>query len=316
MDGFDFGQLVRGVTAETGGDVHVVRAFEVKSIDRERGRVTAWASTAAVDRDGEVILPQAFEKCLAGYMKNPVILACHKDRLDDGRSPVVAKCIEAKLSSDGLKITVEFAPTALGQEYRALYEGGYQRAFSVGFIPKAYEDRWIDVGGQQKRVRHYTEVELIEISCVPVPSNPEALSRAAQRKLQFVARKRREHLLEVRAAMQDSHGGVDPFDPDQAEVFESFKECPAELRKDLFTEAERKAFNDRLYAEMMLGLAPLPEGVYDPDDDEYELELADAPDLAGLVGGEHSEGMEQKAIASDDGTFDFVELVRGYWKTL
>lgn len=295
----DFDQLVRGVTAETGGDVHVVRAFAVKSIDRERGRVTAWASTSAVDRDGEVILPEAFKTCLAGYMKNPVILACHKDRLDDGRSPVVAKCIDAKLSSDGLKITVEFAPTALGQEYRALYEGGYQRAFSVGFIPKTWEDRWIDVGGQQKRVRHYTEVELLEISCVPVPSNPEALSRAAQRKRAFVARKRREHLLEVRAAMQDSHGGVDAYDPDQAEMYESFKECPLEHRKVLFTEAEHEAFVGREFAETILSDEPMPGD----DEDEW---AHGAPDLAGLVGG------EQKAIASDDGTFDFVELVRGH----
>ena len=312
MDDFDFGQLVRGVTTETGGDVHVVRAFEVKNVDRERGRVTAWASTAAMDRDGEVILPEAFKKCLSGYMKNPVILACHNHRLDDGRSPVVAKCIDAQVKQGGLLITVEFAPTALGQEYRALYEGDYQKAFSVGFIPKTWEDRWIDVGGQQKRVRHHTEVELIEISCVPVPSNPEALSRAAQRKREFVARKRREHLLEVRAAMRDSGGGVDPFDPDLAEVYESFKECPADLRKDLFTPGERKAFDDRLFADMLLGQAPLPEGVYDPDDDDYELELADAPDLAKLVGRGHAEGMSQKAIASADGTADFVELVRGH----
>jgi uncharacterized protein len=294
------------VTAETGGDVHVVRAFEVKSIDRERGRVTAWASTAAIDRDGEVILPEAFKKCLPGYLRNPVILAGHNHRLDDGRSPVVAKCIDAQVNQGGLLITVEFAPTALGQEYRALYEGGYQKAFSVGFIPKTWEDRWIDVSGQQKRVRHHTEVELLEISCVPVPSNPEALSRAAQRKREFVAQKRREHLLDVRSAMQDSGGGVDPFDPDQAEAYESFTECPADVRKDLFTEAELEAFRAREFAETILSDEPMPG---DNDDDWAAL---GAPDLAGLVGDEHTHRMNNKAIASADGTADFVELVRGH----
>jgi hypothetical protein len=69
----------------------------------------------------------------------------------------------------------------------------FQRAFSVGFIPLEWKDGTSD-GGQ--RVRTYTKVELLEISCVPVPANRNALSKSRQRKANFVADKIAQRQLE------------------------------------------------------------------------------------------------------------------------
>lgn len=159
--------------------------FSVKSIDREKRRVRALASTGDLDRDGEVILPTAFEKTLEKYLENPVILAGHKHRLEDGRSPVVGKTVNAWIDKQGLWIIVEFAPTPLGLEYWELYGNGYQRAFSIGFRGI----QWSDQKRDGKQIRIWQEVELMEISCVAVPANPAALVKGRS---SFVDRKRAE----------------------------------------------------------------------------------------------------------------------------
>ncbi len=62
------------------------------------------------------------------------------------------------------------------------------RAVSVGFSVLDARREWVE--GEQVTV--ITEAELYEISCVPVPANPNALSKSAARKLEFVERKKAE----------------------------------------------------------------------------------------------------------------------------
>jgi HK97 family phage prohead protease len=149
--------------------------------------VTAVASTDAVDRDNEIIEPDAFRGRLKRYMENPVVLAGHMHRLSDGRSSVVANVVEAKVTSKGLVVVMEFhCKTQLSREYWDLYKDKNQRAFSVGFIPIKGERQVVD----GERVYTHKEVELIEISCVAVGSNREALSKSKQGKRDFVDSKR------------------------------------------------------------------------------------------------------------------------------
>jgi hypothetical protein len=79
---------------------------------------------------------------------------------------------------------VEFAQTDLSEQYWQLYSTGFMRAVSIGFLPKA----WRDVLEDGKRIREFTEVELLEISAVAVPANPDALVRgkSRQRKKEFI----------------------------------------------------------------------------------------------------------------------------------
>ncbi len=160
--------------------------FEVKGGDAGTRTIESIASTPAIDRDGEIISIEALKAALPGYLRNPVILASHTHKTGNGDSPVVGKCIAARVDSQGLHVTIEFADTDLGQQYWKLYQDKFQRAFSIGFMPIRSEEQTVN----GKRVRVFTEIELLEISCVPVPANRDALSKAAKRKAGFVGRKR------------------------------------------------------------------------------------------------------------------------------
>ena len=142
-----------------------------------KGELEAVASTGVTDRQKEIILPEAWQKSLPTYRANPVILATHMHRLSDGSSPVIGSASEIKVSPGELAFSMTFAGTALGKEYEQLDREKHMRAFSVGFIPVAGEWRTMKVAGKDERIWVHTEAELLEISAVPVPANPEALAR-------------------------------------------------------------------------------------------------------------------------------------------
>jgi len=153
----------------------------VKAIDTESRQITAIASTRERDRDEDIILPEAFRAHLTAFLKNPVILAGHQHRSASGSPTVIGSVVPGslKIGDGAVTFTMRFASTALGEEYWQLYRDGHMRAFSIGFIPLAWEsddtarNRW---GGP---LRTYTEIELLEISAVAVPSNRSALAIAA-----------------------------------------------------------------------------------------------------------------------------------------
>ena len=148
-----------------------VPALFLKSIDQEKRQIRVLASSSALDRHGERILPEAFANSIGVFMQNPCVLAAHSHRLDTGEPPVIGRVVRLWIDSKGLWAVIEFAETELAEQYWQLYSRGFMKAVSVGFIPKKGE--W----ASEENVRLYvhTEVELLEISCVPIPSNPEAL---------------------------------------------------------------------------------------------------------------------------------------------
>lgn len=137
------------------------------------GTLSAIASTASMDRDGEVIEPSAFEGNLDLFRKNPVILSQHMHRSANGRPTIIGSAKDVVLTKNQLSFDMTFASTDLGQEWKTLFDEKHARAFSVGFIPLKGETR------EAKGVKayHHTEVELLEISAVGVGSNRDALSR-------------------------------------------------------------------------------------------------------------------------------------------
>jgi len=123
---------------------------------------TIIASTNGVDRDDEIILPSAFKNLESFLKNNPVILWAHNYGV-----PPIGKATAGKIKDIMLVLNIEFAETAFGKEIKYLYDNRFMNSFSVGFIPKAW-DR--DPDGRLV----YTEVELLEVSAVPVPSNEHA----------------------------------------------------------------------------------------------------------------------------------------------
>lgn len=153
---------------------------EVTKTDEGARTITALASTGCVDRSGETIDPAAFKQSLGTYRRNPVLLAGHVYASESGEPTVIGKVLKIAVTQRGLPFEARFAETDLADQYWQLYQGGFMRAFSVGFLPKKWESRRMEIDGEYRAVRAYTEVELLEISAVAVPANAEALSRMAQ----------------------------------------------------------------------------------------------------------------------------------------
>jgi len=149
---------------------------------------TFTASTAAVDRDREVLLPEGCDP--SRFLKNPVFLWGHNYR----QFPI-GKVVRVHIGRS-VDIDVVFAETEEGQKAKYLYEEGFLNAVSVGFVPHKWYDVpsdqgvttiEIEVRGKKRRIdltkyevrprMIIAEWELLEVSAVTVPANPEALIR-------------------------------------------------------------------------------------------------------------------------------------------
>lgn len=133
---------------------------EVKMADTKNGEFEVIASTDDIDRHGEVIQQDGWK--LDNYKKNPVILVDHWYSVDK----IVGKATDIRIEGGKMIVRGEFADTPRGQEVRKLYESGFLKTVSVGFIPLARDEQNRDI---------ITSAELLELSFVPVPANPEAL---------------------------------------------------------------------------------------------------------------------------------------------
>lgn len=132
--------------------------------DEDTGTFRMIITTENLDRYEEVIALDGWE--LDHYLNSPVVLWGH-----DHFTPPVA--VTDKLIKEDGKLIAEgrFAPTEMGQQLRKLYDLGFLRASSVGFIIKERQGNLI------------TKAELIEWSFVSVPANPYALSLALEKEL-------------------------------------------------------------------------------------------------------------------------------------
>jgi len=162
--------------------------FFTKAVSGQSRTITAIISSGSVDRDGEIINPAAIEAAWPGFMKNPIVLPAHTHRLDSGEPPAIGVVRRGWRDGNTFVAEIEFAMTPLAETYWQAYKTKVQRAFSIGFIGKKWETQLID--GQ--RVKVWVEIELLELSAVPVPSNRDALSKSAAKKQHFVAAKKLE----------------------------------------------------------------------------------------------------------------------------
>jgi HK97 family phage prohead protease len=147
---------------------------EVVSVDE---RVLRWTiSTGVVDREMDAISVTGWD--LANYRKNPVVLWAH----DSSRLPI-GRAIDVGVTDGALKATVEFIPPETpegGQFAESVYRlarSGFLAATSVGFRPLEWTfTRDPERGGDDWFPGiDFERQELVELSIVTVPANPEAL---------------------------------------------------------------------------------------------------------------------------------------------
>lgn len=133
--------------------------------------ITFTASDDTLDRYDEVIEAKGWD--LTNYRRNPVFQNSHK------YGDVVftlGKSLVTEIRGNALVQQIEFA-VAINPVARLafdLYKGGFLNAVSVGFIPI----EWEEGGGANKFRRKFIKQELLELSAVSIPANPNALQNA------------------------------------------------------------------------------------------------------------------------------------------
>ena len=138
------------------------------------------ASTATLDRYHEIIEPAGWR--LDSYRRNPVFQNAHNygDVLFTLGKALVTE-VRAVSGHEALCQRIQFATEVnpVARIAYGLYKGGFLNAVSVGFIPLRWEDPPSPGGsgaaGPAPR-RRYLEQELLEVSAVAIPANPDALA--------------------------------------------------------------------------------------------------------------------------------------------
>lgn len=181
---------------------------EVKAVGERQVRVIA--STATVDREGDVVVPEGID--LTEYLKNPVVLRQHN------HNHPVAECADVAVRNGRLEALVQFPPegtSGMADETYRLVKSGVLSAVSIGFLPGEWEFMEPGIGGW--RGRKYLSCELIEFSFVAVPANPDAL--VIERSLlgaeeQIALARRNVAAMQVQAAFAPAADAEQAAEPD------------------------------------------------------------------------------------------------------
>lgn len=138
--------------------------FAELSVEEIEGKQVFVATDETIDREGEIISIDGWD--LANFKRNPILLWSHNPF-----EPMIGRANNIRMRSMGGKKKLTFEPefhrkTELSQSIADLVEGGWMKTVSVGFRPF------------QKEGNKYTKQEMLEISFVNIPANPEATQLA------------------------------------------------------------------------------------------------------------------------------------------
>lgn len=138
--------------------------IKISVMTEENGVFEVIATTEDIDRHGETIKIDGWD--LQNYLKNPIILFGHSyNELED----IIGRATDVRFDGTSMIVKGTFASAEANpkaQQLRKLYEEGIVKTVSVGFIPLERDPYNPSV---------ITRAELLELSFVPVPANPEAL---------------------------------------------------------------------------------------------------------------------------------------------
>jgi HK97 family phage prohead protease len=147
--------------------------LERASDDSGARRARFVASDETVDRYGDIIRASGWQ--LANYRKNPVLLFGHQsDSLPVGKVEPIA------VEGTRLIAHVEFTPEGMStfaDTVWAMVNQGFVQAASVGFLPLAAPNPIFDADKHLTGFEFIAQ-ELLELSVVTVPANPNALQLA------------------------------------------------------------------------------------------------------------------------------------------
>ena len=238
-----------------------IRAYTERAAESRPGDAIRFvASTSDVARDGFVIDAAGWQ--LDNFRKNPVFLWAH-----NYSAPPIGKVTSVDVDGGNLIADVVFDqddPEALRIERK--YRNGMLSAVSVGFNIVEFTP------SQGKDAPRASKTELLELSGVPVPADPNALTPRQKRAYADLGH-------ELLALSEEADSNPDP-EPDQS-VSSSWDETSAAM-VDLFqpyglrSDEERRSEYDRLAREYTRHRKTPPEFAT-----STELEAFDGDTLAG-----------------------------------
>lgn len=162
-----------------------------ESIDKKTRTIETVITTNRKDRQGDIVEPAGID--VQQFLQTPVVQWAH-----DLSRPPVGRVISLTVDKDEIRAKVQFADTDFAKEVFDLYADGFLRAFSIGFqplkwkfivpeMPKGKPAQVAEPGPAaqpQEQVyersqfgMHILKAELVELSAVPVPANPDCLTR-------------------------------------------------------------------------------------------------------------------------------------------
>ncbi len=154
------------------GGLQIELCSNSPTIDNGAPVIDFVASSERLDRYDEIIAASGWR--LENYQRNPVFQNAHQygDIIHTLGKALITE-VRTVAGCKALFQSIQFATEAnpMARIAYGLYRGGFLNAVSVGFIPL----RWENGTEQTAYRRKYLEQELLEVSAVGIPANPEAL---------------------------------------------------------------------------------------------------------------------------------------------
>ena len=127
-------------------------------------------NTRVVDRYDTIVEPAGGK--FENFIKNPVLLWSHGHDPAVGMVPIGSVPLVVP-GEEQVEANVRFFEEEPGAKFGAMYKAKKLRGFSIGFLPITYQVEMLE----SREVLRFIEWELVELSAVAVPANPEALAR-------------------------------------------------------------------------------------------------------------------------------------------
>lgn len=152
--------------------------LEIRAKSEEERMVEFVASTSSVDSYGTVIPVDKWD--LSRYATNGVVGYQHDIYMSDDPDNVIGRG-EAFIDGDVLAIRIFFEPADINPKAEKVYKKvlfGSINSVSVGFAPTAAGHWGRKEDGENADVYYFNGQELLEVSVVNIPSNPDATKRS------------------------------------------------------------------------------------------------------------------------------------------
>lgn len=178
-------------------------ASDVRKVDKESRTVTFIASDDTRDSAGTVLNQDNWD--LTRFNKNGVIGYQHKvyGGWDDTDNPdnVIGKGA-AYIEDKKLMVDITFEPAEINPLAEKIYQKimfGSLRAVSVGFLPIG---RGKFGEGDDSDTYYFAGQQLLEVSVVNIPANPNALKKSLEAESEYLEAERKRLLAEVEVEEQ------------------------------------------------------------------------------------------------------------------